>query len=43
MNYEKIESVLKALKASQDADHDRREKIREVQDFLNAPDGQWEG
>ena len=42
MNYEKIEDVLKALKASQDADHDRREKIREVQDFLNAPNGQWE-
>lgn len=42
MDHDSIEDVLKALKASQDADHDRREKIREVQDFLNAPNGQWE-
>lgn len=42
MNYEKIQEVLKGLKASQKADQDRREKIREVQDFLNAPNGQWE-
>lgn len=42
MNYDSIEEVLKALKASQIAEHDRREKIREIQDFLNAPNGQWE-
>ncbi len=42
MNYDNIQDVLEALKSSQDADHDRREKIREIQDFLNAPDGQWE-
>lgn len=42
MNYDSIESVLKALRASQEADYDRREKLREVQDFLNAPNGQWE-
>ena len=42
MNHENIQEVLKGLKASQKADQDRREKIREVQDFLNAPNGQWE-
>ena len=42
MNYDSHEDVLKALKESQEADHDRREKVREIQDFLNAPNGQWE-
>ena len=36
---DKVEDM---LKAAQDAEYDRREVLREVDAFLNAPGGQWE-
>lgn len=34
--------TLERLKEDQDAEHDNREKVREVHHFLDKPDGQWE-
>lgn len=34
--------VLNLVKDAQSADSDNREKVREVQTFINKPDGQWE-
>lgn len=34
--------VLILLEEAQEADHDNREKVREVRHFLDKPDGQWE-
>ncbi len=39
---ESIIDVLEQLRLSQNADRDRRAKIREIQHFLNDADGQWE-
>lgn len=42
IDYSDHAEVLLALGRDQDADHDRREKVREINSFLNDPDGQWE-
>ncbi len=42
IDYSDHAEVLLALGRDQDADHDRREKVREVNSFVNDPDGQWE-
>jgi hypothetical protein len=41
-NYENHSWVLQALDDAQSADHDRRNKAREANAFVDAPDGQWE-
>lgn len=42
MDFDNIQDVLKELKKSQSADRDRREAVREINSFLNDPDGMWE-
>ena len=42
MNYEDIDDVNTALKASQDAESDLRDMVRECHNFLDKRDGQWE-
>ena len=42
IDYSDHSAVLAALKTDQDAEHDRREKVREIHSFLDKPDGQWE-
>jgi hypothetical protein len=42
IDYEDHTEVLNSLAADQGADKDRREKVREVEAFLDKPDGQWE-
>lgn len=41
-SFEDHGDVLTLLQKAQDADHDNREKVREVNHFLDKPDGQWE-
>ena len=40
--FDTVKKVEALLTAAQDAEYDRREMLREVDAFLNAPDGQWE-
>ena len=42
MDYTDFDKVTALLKESQDADHDNREKAREVTSFVDFPEGQWE-
>lgn len=40
--YDNHSTVLELLEKAQEADHDNREKVREVHHFMDKPDGQWE-
>jgi hypothetical protein len=42
IDYSDHAEVLLALGRDQDADHGRREKVREINRFLNDPNGHWE-
>ena len=42
VNYKDHAKVLILLNEAQDAEHDMREKVREVRGFLSKEDGQWE-
>jgi hypothetical protein len=42
IDYSDLNQVKEALKRDQEAEHDRREKVREIHNFLDKPDGQWE-
>jgi hypothetical protein len=42
IDYNDWSEVQNLLKSDQEADHDRREKSREVESFLHVPDGQWD-
>jgi len=42
IDYSEHAAVLKALKADQEADYDRREMMREIHAFLHHKDGQWD-
>lgn len=42
IKYDDINQVKDQLKQSQDAEKDNRERVSEMHDFLDKPDGQWE-
>lgn len=41
-DYSNLQTVLELLSTDREADKDRREMVREIEAFLDAPDGQWE-
>ncbi|MCK4815794.1 hypothetical protein KA005_08490, partial [bacterium] len=41
-DFEDIQAVNQLLSEAQEAEHDNREKVREVTHFLQKDDGQWE-
>lgn len=40
--FEDLKNVLQLLRKAQSVEHELRNKVREVHDFLDKPDGQWE-
>ena len=42
INYSDHEAVLRAFRDDMAADSDRRKKMREIENFLYAENGQWE-
>ncbi len=42
MDYTDFSTINTLLKEAQDAEHDNREKVREVTNFVDFPEGQWE-
>jgi len=42
IDYDDISEVNKALKEAQDSESDNRDRVREMHNFLDKPDGQWE-
>lgn len=42
MDFSEYQDVIKALACAQEVDHDRREKMREVNAFVTDPRAQWE-
>lgn len=42
MDYTDFSTVNTLLKEAQEAEHDNREKVREVTNFVDFPEGQWE-
>lgn len=42
VDYTDLNTVQSLLKKAQEADHDNRERVREVSHFLDKDDGQWE-